>query len=144
MKDIVSELKDISLVYARLGEELSSVLDVDDSKDCRTLVESILEHRDCLARLKQINSTVLRLSHELTKDRSNLNSAPQDEVRLLVDAIRRQAIRLNELCGIHAQRLKSARDKLEKDLAELGRGALYLQSVKPAQNNYPKFIDSLY
>ncbi len=144
MRDIVSRLKDVYLLYASLGEELARVLDVDGSKDCRALIESILQHRDCLARLKELNSSVLSLSSELAQARSKMNAESKDEIQPLAEAVRSQVIRLNELCGIHAERLKIARDKLERDLAELGRGARYLQSVKPPRNNYPKFIDSSY
>jgi len=144
MRDIVLRLKDVSLLYTSLGEELARVLDVDDSKDCGALVESILQHRDCLARLKELNSSVLSLSSELAQTRSKMNPESKEEIKPIAEAVRSQVIRLNELCGIHAERLKSARDKLERDLAELGRGARYLQSVKPAKSNYPKFIDSSY
>ncbi len=144
MEDIVSRLKDVSLLYASMGEELVSVLNADDSKDCRALVESILQHRDCLTRFKELNSYVLGLFRDLAQARPNLRADSQDELAALVNNLRQQVIRLNELCGIQAERLKSARDKLGRDLADLGRGALYLQSVKPSKSNYPKFIDSSY
>ncbi len=144
MNALTSELQGIFQLYLKLREELSKALDVGDSKDPQVLVESILRNSECLLRIEQLTPRVLRLSEEWGTDRANLDPQAQDEIRSLAAAAKTEAIRLKELCSVHAQKLRIALDKLGKDLMEIEKGSQYLKSVKPIRNNYPKFIDSRY
>ncbi len=138
------EFRDVFQLYLKLGEGFTKIMNAGDSKDPQALANSILQNREWLAKIEHMNSRMLQLSGEWEKCRESLDAKSRDEIRNLAEAAKAQAIQLRELCGIQIQKLQISRDKLEKDLAELDKGARYLKSVKPAKNNYPKFIDSLY
>ncbi len=144
MNALAAGFQDVFRVYLKLSEELTKIINAGDSNDPQALAKSILQNRDCLARIEQMNSSVFQLSDEWQKCRGSIDAKSRNEIRKLAEAAKAQAVRMKELCSIHVQKLQIARDKLEKDLVELGKGARYLESIKPAKNNYPKFIDSLY
>jgi archaellum component FlaC len=141
---LAAEFRDVFTLYIKLGEELTKIMDVGNSEDPQVLADAILKNRECLDRIEQMNSRVLRLSSDWQQHRNNLDQESEKEVRDLSDATRAQVRRLQELCSMHVQKLQNTRDKLQKDLAEIGKGAQYLKSTTPTKNNYPKFIDSLY
>ena len=144
MNTLTADFQDVFSLYLRLGEELTRVLDVEDSKDPQALVESVLENQDCLARIEQMNARILQLSESWGKCRDQLDPDSQIKIRDLAQASRAQALRLKDLCAKHAQKIQATRDQWGRKLDELARGARYLQSVKPVKNNYPKFVDSVY
>ncbi len=144
MKDFAGEFGAVSQDYHQLGEELSGALKANQAGGLRTLAGTILQSRDCLARIEQMNSRVLLLSQEWKEQRPHLDTKSRRQVDSLVQAAREQAIRLHELCRSQAEKLKLVKEQLERDLVETGKGARYLKSVKPVKNNYPKFIDSMY
>jgi hypothetical protein len=144
MNALAAEYQEVFQLYLKLGRELAKILEVDYAKHPNAYVESILENREHLTRIEQMNAQVMRLSEDWEKHRMDMDPEGQNGVREIAGAAKEQAVRLKELCSIHAQRLQTVRDKLGKELAEIGKGAEYLKSVKPIRNNYPKFIDSLY
>jgi hypothetical protein len=144
MNNLVSEFQAVSRLYLQIEQELAGVMGAQDLKDSRILAESILRNRDCHARIEQMNSKVLRLSNEWKKCLPDLDAKSRKEIDGLADSVRAQIVRLNQLCNNRAEVLLAARDRLGKELAEIGKGSRYLKSIKPAKNNYPKFIDSLY
>jgi hypothetical protein len=144
MNNLASEFQAVSRIYRQLEEELAGFWGATDSEDSRALAESILRNRDCLARIEQMSSRILGLSNEWKKRRDDLDAESRQEIDGLSDSLREQIVRLNQLCGIRAQKLQAARDKMGRELSELGKGDRYLKSVKAGKNNYPKFIDSLY
>ena len=141
---LAAEFQDVYTLYVKLGEELTKIMDVGDSEDPRILAETILKNRECLIRIEQMNSRVLQLSNDWKQHSASLDPETEKNIRTLSEGARTQVVRLQELCRTHMKRLQSARDKLEKDLAELSKGAQYLKSTTPPKNNYPKFIDSMY
>jgi hypothetical protein len=143
MRNFASEFQTVSRLYLELGDELAGIQS-EDSNNSRTYLESILRKRDCLAKLEQTNSRALQLSSEWKECRSKLSTKAQNEIEVTAKELRVSAIRLNQLCVTHAQKIQSARTELAKSRAELGKGSRYLKSIKPVKNNYPKFIDSLY
>jgi hypothetical protein len=144
MNALAAEYQDVFKLYLRLSQDLAKIMDVSDSQNPQAFVESILENRDNLARIEQMNSRVLQLSDACEKCRASLDPESREEVGNMAQAAKVQAIRLKELCGMHAQKIQAARDQLGDRLAQMGKGAQCLQSMKPIKNNYPKFIDSLY
>jgi hypothetical protein len=144
MKDFISEFRAISHLCRQIEQDFAKITDGSESQDSRTLIESILRNRDCLARIQQMTSSVLPLSEEWHSCRSNLDAKSRSEIANLVEVVRGQATRLHEMCNAQTQKVQAARDKLGSDLTELGKGTQYLKSINPAKNNYPKFIDSLY
>jgi hypothetical protein len=144
MKDLITEFQDVFTLYLKLSEELTKVLNADDTQDPRVLVKSVLQNRHCLDRIAQMNSHVVHLSDSWKKCRAHLDPDSRKKIRDLTEAARAQAARLQELCCVQAQKLQTARDELGEKLGEMGKGARYLNSMKPVKHNYPKFIDSLY
>jgi len=141
---LAAEFHDVFKLYIRLGEELTKIMNVGNSEDPQVLSRTILKNRECLERIEQMNSRVLQLSNDWKQHRDELDPDSEKNIHTIAEAARAQVVRLQELCGKHMQKLNTARDNLEKDLAEVGKGAQYLKSTTPPKNNYPKFIDSLY
>ena len=144
MTNLAGEFRDVFNLYIKLGEELTRIMDVGDSKDPQVLVKSILQNRDCLERITQMNSRVVQLSDTWVKRRNHLDPKSRSEAHDLVAAAKAQAVRLQELCRVRTEQLRRVRDDLGKNLAEIGKGSQFLKSIKPVRNNYPKFVDSLY
>jgi hypothetical protein len=144
MRNFASDFCALSTLYLKIAEDLSRILEAQDTQNPRTLVQSVLKNQECFARIGQMNSTVLQLSLDWKKHRSTIDAKLRNEISRFADAARRHAVQVGELCNLQAQRLQTARDKMGRDLVELEKGARYLRSVKPAKNNFPKFIDSLY
>jgi hypothetical protein len=144
MNALAAEFQDIFKLYLRLSQDLAGIMDETNSQNPQQLIESILRNRDSLARIEQMNSRILQLSDTCDKCRADLDLESQEEIRNLAQAAKTQAIRLKELCSLHAQKIQSTRDGLGRKLAEIGKGVQFLKSIKPIKNNYPKFIDSLY
>lgn len=141
---LTAEFHDVFKLYEKLEEELTKITDVGNSEDPQILSETILKNRECLVRIEQMNSRVLYLSDSWKQHSCNQDSKTEKDIHALAEAARSRVIRLQELCRTHMQKLQNARYKLEKDLAELSKGAQYLKSTAPPKNNYPKFIDSLF
>ena len=144
MKNLVSEFQDVFALYLKLGEDLTKVMSVDESKDPSAFVKAILRNRNSLERIAQMNSRVMQLSDAWEKCREQMDPINREKARALVEAAKSQAKRLQELCSIHAQKLQVVRDRAGRNLAELGKCSRYLKSMRPPKSNYPKFIDSLY
>jgi hypothetical protein len=144
MTNLASEFRDVCNLYARLGEELASITATDDALGSQALIQSILDNRDCLDRIAQMQSRIMQLSEDWKKVRPYLDSELRDETQDLAAAARAQVLRLQELCATQIQKLEQTRDSLGRNLSELGKGTQFLKSIKPANSNYPKFIDSLY
>jgi hypothetical protein len=144
MNSVASDFQDVFKLYLRLSQDLTQIMDADNSQDPQALVQSVLKNRDCLAQIERMNSRVLQLSVNWEKCRDNLDPASVNEVRELAQAAKAQATRLKELCSMHAQKLQMTRDRLCSTMTELRKAGQHLNSLKPIKNNYPKFIDSLY
>ena len=144
MKNLISEFQDVFTLYLKLGEDLTKIMSIDDSKDPHAFVKAVLQNRTSLERIAQMNSRVMQLCDAWRNCQAQMDQGTREKIHALADASKSQAKRLQELCGTHARKLQILRDKLGDNLAELGKGARYLNSMKPPKNNYPKFIDSLY
>jgi hypothetical protein len=142
MNTLAAEFREIFKIYIKLSEELTKILGVPDSINAQSLIASILKNGECLSRIEQMNSRIQRLSIEWANSQTSLDPESRKEVLELVESIRKQAVQLNDLCNINAEKIQAAKGSIEKDLDELGKGAQFLKSVKPIKNNYPKFIDS--
>jgi hypothetical protein len=144
MNALTAEFQDVFKLYLSLSQDLARILDESNSQNPQQMIESILRNRDSLAGIEQMNSRVMQLSDTCNKCRADLDIKSQEEIKNLAQAAKAQAIRLKELCGIHAQKIQATRDSLGRKMVEIGKGSQFLKSIKPIKNNYPKFIDSLY
>jgi hypothetical protein len=142
MNPSASDFRDTFQNYIKLSEDLSKIIDKDCSKDPQALVQSILQNRDSLDRIVQMNGRVVKLTNEWRKRCVHFAPQIQNEIRDLIVGAQAQAIRLQTLCSLKSQLIQETREGLGKELEELRKGARYLKSLKPGQHNYPKFIDS--
>jgi hypothetical protein len=144
MNALAADFQDVFKLYLRLSEDLAKILDENHSKNPHQLIESILRNRENLARIEQMNSRIMQLSDSCDTCRIDLDFKSQEEIRVLAQAAKAQAIRLKELCDIHVQKIQATRDRLVGRLAVIDRGSQFLKSIKPIKYNYPKFIDTQY
>lgn len=144
MKNFAAEFRSLASFYSKLAEEVTTILDADDSKDGQTLVKSTLQNRECLERVPQMNLRIAELSNDWSQCRQQLDPAIRHESDAMASAAKAQAVRLQELCSIHTCKLQSIHDDIRNNLAEIAKGARFAKVLKPTQHNYPKFIDSRY
>jgi hypothetical protein len=144
MNALASEFQDVFKLYLKLSQDLAGITNGIDTHNPQQLIESILQNRDSLVRIEQMNSRISQLSDAYNKCRAHLDPESQEEIRNLAQAAKAQAIRLKEWCSIRALKIQAARDRLGGRIAEIGKGSQFLESIKPIKNNYPKFIDSRY
>ena len=109
MNALAIEYQDVFQLYLKLGKELSKIMDMDDINNPQVFVESILANHDCMIRIEQVNSRILRLFEDWEACRTSIDPEMQDEVRELARAAKAQAVQLRELCSICAQRLQAVR-----------------------------------
>lgn len=138
MDNLASEFQALSRAYLQLTEDLGTA----DDPHSGDYVQRLLQTRDRLSRIAQLNARVLELAEQWKHARGGLDPESRERIGGLADAARQQAVRLNELCAAHARKLESMKETLGKELVELNKGNRYLDCVKPARANYPKFIDS--
>jgi len=143
MKDLKSELLDLIALYRILEEEVSRIVQIDDSKDPQATVRAIVQNASCFARIAEMSARVERVSDGWKECRLHLDEKARAETQQLADATRDQALRLRELVSLQAEKIRLAHNRLGKSLTEIGKGAQYLKVLKPPKNNYPKFIDSM-
>jgi hypothetical protein len=144
MHNLALEFREVFNLYIKLGEELARIMDVDDTKDPQALIRSVLQNRDCLDRIAQMNTRVINLSDAWEKCRSQLDPKSRSDICDSAAAARDQAVRLQQLCSAQTEKLRMVHNEVGKKLAEIGKGSQLLKSIKPVKNNYPKFVDSLY
>jgi hypothetical protein len=144
MNALAAEYRDIFKFYLKLSEDLTKIMDENNSQNPQQLIDSILRNRDSLARIEQLNSRILQLSDHCNRNRADFDPESLEEIQNQARAAKAQAIRLKELCRVHAEKVQSTRDELSHQLAEIGKGSQFLKSITPVKNNYPKFVDSLY
>lgn len=142
MTNFASEFRDVFSLYVKLGNEFSRLLNISDADDSGTAVHAILQNKDSLTRISQMNSRISSLSDDWNQFRLHLDAADREEADTMAAAAQTQALRLQQLCRIHAQKIQSIHDKLRNNLAEIHKGARYAKGLKPHSHNYPKFIDS--
>jgi len=143
MKDLKSEFQDLTALYRKLEEEISRILPNDESKAPQDTVRAVVQNSSCFLRIAEIGARVELASDSWEKSRLQLDEKTRVETQQLADQTRYQASRLLQLCCLRADKIRLEHSRLGKCLIEIGKGAQYLRVLKPPQNNYPKFIDSM-
>lgn len=143
MRDFALEFRQVGARYARLREELARIVDID-SQEPQALVNAILQNRDCLDRIIHMNAEVSGLSRDWQECRHRCPLALQDSIDRCAEEAKSEATLLHELCCVQTRRIQHTCDTLGQALGELKKGALFINSLKPPKQNYPKFIDSMY
>lgn len=142
MHTLAAEFQEVLQQYRKLTEVLNGIFGIDESQDPQALVQSVLKNKDCLMQIPKMDARVLELSEILKRCRKELDPADCEKIRGYSNDINSQAQYIQELCRVQEQRVRSRRDQLAKELKEIGNSARYFKVLKPAQNNFPKFIDS--
>ena len=143
MSNLAEEFRDVLNLYVKLTADLTRIADVGKSgEDPQAFIQSILDNRNCLTEIQQLNN---RLTHLYgawnNKEKTNSNSA-DDEIRSLVGDVERQIRQIENLCDNGIKKAEEWRKQLSDELSNLGKESRYLKSLKPVQENHPKFIDS--
>ena len=145
MNKLSEEFRDVLGLYVKLTADLTRIADVGKSEDDpQALIQSILDNRSCLTEIQQLNKRLMQL-YGAWKDKANpglSGMSVDDEVGGVVDDVRRQMQELEKLCGFGVREVEDRRKHLADELATVGKGFRYLELLKPAQENFPKFIDS--
>lgn len=144
MSDPKLEFLNLIALYRELEEEVAGIAAVDESADPQAPVRAVLQHAVCFARIAELSSRVERISENWKNCRALLDEKTRGETEQLADAARCRAERLLQLCNLQSEKIRRTYNRLEKNLAEIGKGAQYLKVLRPPQSNYPKFIDSLH
>jgi len=144
MTVLSAEFQDILKVYVKLVEDLSLIIDVDDPNDPQALVKTILDNQDCLTQIQQINARLVNLKSIWEQNKDDFDIEACVEIRGFIDGAKAHVLKLQEICDAQTQKVYARREQLSEELKEIGKGSRYLHLLKPAQENYPKFIDSAY
>jgi hypothetical protein len=134
----ISELQYIDELYQRLRQELARA-DSDDA----SLVGTVLRNEELMCRIGRLNERVSQLAEEWAVLKHRVEPGLRRQVESLTLKIRADAQDLLRICTRDRGRLESNLDRLGRELQKLQKGFRYLDTVKPACTNYPKFIDSL-
>jgi hypothetical protein len=109
MNALATEYQDVFQLYLKLGKELVKIMDIEDIKNPQDFIESILATHDCLIRIEQVNSRILRLLDDWEACRISIDPQTEDQIRELARSAKAQAVQLRKLCSLYAQRLQEVR-----------------------------------
>jgi hypothetical protein len=141
---IAAQFEELQRTYAALAEKLGRAFGIGSVENTEATAASVLMNREYLSRIEQMNTRVFQITAAWQKDRALLDPEIQDKIGYFIAAALAEALRLKEICDAHAQRLRTLRTRILKDMADLGKGARLLHSLRPVKGNYPKFIDSTF
>ena len=142
MNKLADEFEDVLQSYVKIASEFSRIVQVDDSEDPQVLIQSILDNRDLLTEIQQINKRMVSLYSIWEQSQHDLSESDSKKIRNIIETVREQAHQLEKICGLKAQRVETQRSRLAQELQNIGKSSRYLKMIKPTQQNFPKFIDS--
>jgi len=144
MKNLAEEFRDVLNLYIKLTADLARIVDVGNpGDDPHTFIQSILDNRNCMTEIQQLNNRLTQLySVWNNKGKNNDNSTDDGEIRGIVDDIERNIRKVENLCDNGITKAEEWRKQLSDELANIGKESRYVKSLKPVQENHPKFIDS--
>ena len=142
MNELAAEFEDVLQSYVKIASEFSRIIQVDDSEDPQVLIQSILDNRDCLTEIQQINKRMVSLYGVWEQNQHGLSESDSEKICNIIETVREQAHQLEKICGLKAQRVETRRSLLAQELQNIGKGSRYLKMIRPIQQNFPKFIDS--
>ena len=143
MNKLAEEFQDVLDLYAKLTVDLKRIADAGTfEEDLQPLVQSILDNRDCLDEIQQLNKRLTQLYGDWKDREAAFSPSEGDEIRGVVDGVREQVRQLGKLCDAETEKIETWRKQLSGELANVGKGFRYLETIKPIKENFPKFIDS--
>jgi len=143
MKLFFSELEYLSELYGRLETEIAAGGRCASEQDAAQLAETVLRNRDLLHRIEEMNSRVAQLVEEWLAFKLSIGEEQRSEIQHLAHAVARKGWALHARCTEALDALSVRAKRLQEELAEVGRGSRFLDSVRPIRTNYPKFVDSV-
>ena len=144
MNNLAEEFRDLRDLYIKLTADFTRIADGGKSGDDQQIfIQSIIENQNCLTEIQQLNNRFAQL-YGTWKDREKNNGsfAYEDEIRGVVDDIENQMRQIENLCESGITKAEVWRKQLSDELANVGKESRYVKSLKPVQENHPKFIDS--
>ena len=143
MSKLAEEFREVFDLYVKINEDLKRIADDSGSgEDPQTLIQSILDNKNCLTEIEQLNERVTLLCGKWKDTEANYSLSERDEIRGIIDDVSEQMRQLEKLCDFGAQKVEERRKQLTEELANIGKGSRYLKMINPIKENYPKFIDS--
>ena len=144
MNNLAEEFRDLRDLYIKLTADFSRIAAVGKSgEDQQPFIQSIIDNQNCLTEIQQLNNRFTKLYGVWKdKDKNNGNFTDEDEIRGFVDDIENQMRQIENLCESGITKAEAWRKQLSDELANVGKESSYVKSLKPVQENHPKFIDS--
>ena len=143
MNNLTEEFRDLRNIYIKLTADLARIADVDKSgEDPHAFIRSILDNQNCLTEIQQLNNRMTKLYGVWKDKEKNDGNSADDEIRGLIDDVEEQMRQLENLCDSGVRKAEGWRKQLSDELANVGKESRYVKSLKPVQENHPKFIDS--
>jgi hypothetical protein len=144
MNDPQSELQNLIDFYRDATETIANAACPVDAEDLGALAKSILQQRNCLARIDQMDAQVSQLINAWKAVEFSSDDKVRNDMTRAIATAKAEAVRLNNQCGDCVKKLEAAQERLREGMEKIGKHHRYLNTMKPVKNNYPKFIDSLY
>ena len=145
MNKLAEEFREVLSLYVKLTTDLTNVSSSgsgNSDDDSQEFIQSILENRNCLTEIQQLNERLTLLYGKWKDTEANYTSSECNEIQGVVDDVGAQMRQLEKLCGLGTQKIEERRKQLTEELANLDKGSRYLKMINPIQENHPKFIDS--
>jgi hypothetical protein len=139
---IAADFEELYKTYAALAETLGKAFETGSAEDTKAAAAAVFMNRECLSKIEQMNARVLQISAAWKKNHAHLDPGSRDEAQHFITAAIAEALRLKKICDAHAERLRTARARILRNMVEVGKGMRLLHSLRPVKANYPKFIDS--
>jgi hypothetical protein len=144
MNNPLSELQHLIDFYRDATETIANATCHVDTKDLGALANSIVQQRNCLAKIDQMGAQVSKLIDSWKAVEFNFDEKVRNDMQMAIATAKSEAVKLNNQCSDCVKKLEAAKESAGDGLEKVGKHHRYLNSMKPVKGNYPKFIDSLY
>lgn len=144
MNNPLLELQHLIDFYRDATETLVNATCRVDTKDLGALATSIVQQRNCLAKIDQMGAQVSKLIDSWKAVEFSFDDKVRNDIYMAIATAKTEAVKLNNQCSDCVMKLEAAQESLGEGLQRIGKHHKYLNNMKPVKGNYPKFIDSLY
>jgi len=143
MENLAEEFQEALDLYVKLTDDLARIADAGNSgEDQQAFIQSILDNQSCLTEIQQLNMRLTKLYVVWKSKEKNDGDSADDEIHSIVEDVHKRMRQLEKLCDVGIQKAEEWRKQISDELANVGKESEYLKSLKPVQENHPKFIDS--
>jgi len=144
MNNLAEEFRDLRDLYIKLTADFSRIAAVGKSgeEDQQPFIQSIIDNRNCMTEILQFNNRLMQLYGTWKEKGENSGNSADEEIHGIIDDIEKQLRQIENLCDNGITKAEEWRKQLSDELANVGKESSYVKSLKPVQENHPKFIDS--